>query len=210
MEKNTERYRLMPLAILWEINKWRTSDNWHCSNDREEEHVKKTSRYFTVSGERAFLSNEGLMNVSVVIVVSDGLKKGELDRDALVRTYGCQKNDPLCERWSSRCARARIIRRRRHTLDNKRYTRTAFALCLNDVISCLYLPFTTTVSFPPVARSARKIPSLPVIVLHPCIICNWFEPTGYKLSMLHRYISIRFILTSSVSNALPSHFEKRW
>ena len=107
----------------------------------------------------------------------------------------------------------RIIRRRRHTLDNQRYTRTAFALCLNDVISCLYLPFITAVSFPPAAPPRRSIRAKDTQALgnslHPYIICNWFGPTGYKLSMLHRYVSIRVILTSSLSNALPSHFEKR-
>ena len=45
-----------------------------------------------------------------------------------------------------------------HTLDNQRYTRTAFALCLNDVISCLYLPFITAVSFPPAAPPRERYP----------------------------------------------------
>lgn len=191
ISQNGGKYGEIRSGILWEINNWRTCDNWHWRNDREEENLFK--RLKVRQANERINKHVGWKRV----------EKGELNRDAPYRSC---KSDSSCERWSSPVrSRARVIKRRRHTLDNKRYTRTAFALCLNGVISCLYLPFITTVSFPPPsllrrgARSARKIvPPLPVIVLHPYIICNWFEPTGYKLSMLHGYVSIRLILTSSV------------
>ena len=145
-------------------NKWRTSENWHYSNDREEERVENASLHFTVrwkefKARRTMASKQRRINKHV----SWNRCFQRVEKGKQIRT----KRSPYGSTGPIKTILYASVKvpvhshnqtATAHTLDNQRYTRTAFALCLNDVISCLYLPFITAVSFPPAAPPRERYP----------------------------------------------------